>query len=110
MKMPSLRGAIDAKCRDCGGQEGGDRFWRLHTSACPVTACPLWNVRPIASRNVPAWLASRNPADLPDGFASLTTEAAISLIRGAEGVMHPETGNNSLANALAVSEEGRALQ
>ena len=109
MKMPSLRGAIDAKCRDCGGQEGGDRFWRLHTSACPVTACPLWNVRPIASRNVPAWLASRNTADLPDGFASLPTEAAIALIRGAEGVMHPETGDNSMANTFVVSEEGGAL-
>ena len=31
MKMPSLRGAIDAKSRDCGGQEGGDRFWRRRT-------------------------------------------------------------------------------
>lgn len=109
MKMPSLRGAIDAKCRDCGGQEGGDRFWRLHTSACTVTACPLWTVRPIASRNAPAWLASRNAADLPDGFASLPIEAAISLIRGAEGVMHPETGDNSMANAFVVSEEGGAL-
>ena len=109
MKMPSLRGAIDAKSRDCGGQEGGDRFWRLHTSACPVTACPLWNVRPIASRNIPAWLANRNPADLSDGFASLPTESAFALIVGAEVVMHAETAENSTANAFVVSEEGGAL-
>ncbi len=110
MTKLSLRGAIDAKCRECGGQEGGDRFWRLRTSACPVTACPLWPVRPIASRHTPAWLASHNPADLPDGFVSLTTEAAISLIRGAEGVMRPETADNSMKSALAASGQGGALQ
>lgn len=108
MSGPSLRGAVDAKCRDCGGQEGGDRFWRLHVSACPVTACPLWRVRPIASRNAPAWLASRDPAALPDGFACLPAGEAIAIIRGAGAVMHPEMGDNSkLATALVYREGGK---
>lgn len=91
----SLRGAIDAKCRECGGLDGGERFWRLHVSACAVTCCPLWPVRPIASRNAPAWIASRNPDDLPSGFLSLPAGEAIATIRGAGAVMHPETGTNN---------------
>lgn len=106
MSGPSLRGAIDAKCRDCGGQEGGERFWRVHVSVCPVTTCPLWHVRPVASRNVPAWLAGRDPGDLPSGFLSLPTDRAIALIRGAQSAMHPETGDNSETAALQVSWEG----
>lgn len=81
MKGTSKRTAIDAKCKDCGGQDGGDRYWRQHVSVCPVTQCPLWRERPLATRNVPAWLASRDPADLPPGFTQLTTEEAIAAIR-----------------------------
>lgn len=106
MNAPSLRQAIDAKCRDCGGQEGGERFWRVHTSVCPVTACPLWRVRPLATRNAPAWLASRDPAALPTGFASLPTGEAIAAIRGAGAVMHPETGCNSEPGCNPVCREG----
>lgn len=107
MNRPSLRQAIDAKCRDCGGQEGGARFWRLHVSACPVTACPLWQVRPIASENPPAWLASRDPDRLPQGFLSLPTEQAIAAIRGAACVFLPVTGGNSEAGTHSVPVEGR---
>jgi hypothetical protein len=48
----------------------------------------------MASRNVPPWLATRNPADLPDGFVTLATEDAIASIRGTEALLHPQTGNN----------------
>ncbi len=109
MTKPPLRGAIDAKCRDCGGQDGGDRYWRLHVSACPVTACPLWRVRPLATRNAPGWLASRDPDNLPDGFLSLSMEKAIALIRGAGGVLRPKTGDNSETKPIQVSGEGQAL-
>lgn len=100
MSGASLRGAIDAKCRECGGQEGGERFWRLHVSACPVTACPLWPVRPLASRGASDWLSSRNPADLPHGFLQMSNEEAVGLIRGTDGLMTPETADNSLEAAL----------
>lgn len=105
----SLRGAIDAKCRDCGGQEGGDRYWRLHTSACPVVACPLWPVRPIATRNAPAWLASRKVDDLPAGFAALPQEQAIAIIRGVEAVLQAEKGGNSELAAAQALREGVGL-
>jgi hypothetical protein len=103
---PSLRSAIDAKCRECGGADGGARFWRVHVSVCPVTECPLWPVRPLARRNVPYWLASRNVADLPADFLWLTTEAAIALIRGADAVMDAETATNSLSGTIEASEHG----
>jgi hypothetical protein len=93
MSGPSLRSAIDAKCRDCGGQEGGERFWRLHVSACPIMTCSLWTVRPIASRNAPPWLASRRIDDLPAGFAAMATETVIASLRPAVSLLSPETGN-----------------
>jgi len=106
MTKTSLRSAIDAKCRDCGGQEGGDRYWRLHVSVCPVTACPLWCVRPLARRNAPAWLSSRDPDDLPDDFLSLTTEEAIASIRPSGAVLAPEKAANSEMKAVSELGEG----
>ena len=43
----SLRGAIDAKCRDCIYDELEPGSWRRQVAACTVTACPLHPVRPI---------------------------------------------------------------
>lgn len=103
MTGPSLRAAIDAKCRACGGVDGGARCWRLHVSACPVTECPLWRHRPLARRNLPCWLASRNPDDLPSDFLSLTTETALARIRGNAAVMDTETATNSSAQASSAS-------
>jgi hypothetical protein len=106
MTTVSLRQSIDAKCRDCGGQEGGDRHWRVHTSVCPITACPLWRARPLASRNVPLWLAARDPAALPHGFTALTQLEAIALVRGAGALMQHETGDNSEAVVSQECPEG----
>lgn len=91
-----LRAAVDAKCRNCGGQEGGKRYWRLHVSACPVTNCPLWRVRPIASRHSAEWLTSRDPERLPTGFQDLATEDAIELIRSDTALMSTEKADNSV--------------
>jgi hypothetical protein len=98
LARPSLRASIDAKCRDCGGQDGGDRCWRQHVSVCPVTHCQLWQVRPLATRNVPEWLASSDADDLPKGFLELATEDAIGVIRGPAVVVPAKTAGNSVTN------------
>jgi hypothetical protein len=53
---------------------------------------------------VPCWLASRNAADLPADFLSLTTEAAIARIRGADAVMDAGTPTNSLSGTIEAFE------
>ena len=76
----SLRNAIDTKCRDCGAADGG-AHWRLHVAGCTVTACPLWNVRPLP-KPAPHWLATRDQRDLPTGWARMSIETAIRVIGG----------------------------
>lgn len=109
MSAPTLRSCIDTKCRECGGADGGARFWRVHVSACPVTDCPLWPVRPLARRNLPPWLASRNADDLPADFCALTTEEAIARIRSAGALMDTETATNSAASASSVPMDGGSV-
>ena len=41
----SLRRAIDAKCFDCEGRNA-DPNVKKRIGTCPITSCPLWNVRP----------------------------------------------------------------
>lgn len=79
MTALSLRGAIDAKCRDCGAADAGAN-WREHIACCPATDCPLWRVRPL-SRNAPPWLSSREVTTLPNGWRSLPSGAALALMR-----------------------------
>ena len=44
----SLRGAINAKCRDCiHDPKSGLGNWRQQVSLCTVYSCPLWAVRPV---------------------------------------------------------------
>ena len=76
----SLRNAIDAKCRDCGAADAG-AHWRLHVAVCTVTTCPLWIVRPLP-KPAPQWLGSRDPNDLPTGWARLPVDVAIRSIGG----------------------------
>lgn len=45
-KRPSLRQAIDAKCRDCiHDDQSGLGTWREQVARCTCAACPLWPVR-----------------------------------------------------------------
>ena len=81
MTTLSLRGAIDAKCRDCGAADAGVN-WREHIACCPATDCPLWRVRPL-SRNVPSWLSSREAGALPPGWRTFSQEAALATMRNA---------------------------
>lgn len=86
----SLRGAIDAKCKACGGTEGGERRWREYVAACPITDCALWIVRPMPDR-CPAWLASRDPDQLPPGWRAAPMIQALAAIRGTDATKHPVT-------------------
>lgn len=46
---PSLRKAINAKCKDCIYDPlSGLGTWRQQTEACPAKTCPLWPVRPVS--------------------------------------------------------------
>lgn len=47
---PSMRKAIDAKCKDCIYDHfSGLGTWRQQVEGCPCTDCPLWELRPVAS-------------------------------------------------------------
>lgn len=81
MKGRSLRGAIDAHCRECGACDAGAN-WREHVTCCVAVSCPLWPVRPL-SRSAPTWIASREPDDLPRGWCKLPFEDALSELRSA---------------------------
>lgn len=55
-KRPSLRAAINAKCKDCVYDPLGPGNWRQQVTACRITDCPLWPLRP---RSVPQTRAGR---------------------------------------------------
>lgn len=45
----SLRGAINAKCRECIHDPiGGAGNWRQQVEACTAHSCPLYAVRPVS--------------------------------------------------------------
>lgn len=85
MNAPKTRGAaIASNCRDCIYDSAATGTWREQVSVCPRTECPLWRFRPL-SGNAPAWITSRNPADLPDGWTSLHHDEAIRRLRASIG-------------------------
>jgi hypothetical protein len=51
MKPPprSLRGAINAKCRECIYDSVAAGNWREQVSGCSSANCPLYPVRPVSS-------------------------------------------------------------
>lgn len=63
-KRHSLRKAIDAKCRDCTYDLKAAGNWRVQTSLCSATECPLWPFRPTASV-IPA--STLSYYQVPDG-------------------------------------------
>lgn len=76
----SLRHAIDGKCKDCAHDEITEGTWRQQVGSCSNIACTLWPVRPLPNR-APAWLASRDPEQLPRDWNRLTLEEAVSMIK-----------------------------
>jgi len=50
MSRPSLRAAIDAKCKSCIYDPGsGNGSWREQVEACSSANCPLHPLRPFSS-------------------------------------------------------------
>lgn len=82
MTAPTTRGkAIAAYCRECIHDPAAEGTWREQAAVCAHTGCPLWRFRPLPA-HAPAWLASRDPADLPAGFVSLPHAEAVAMLRG----------------------------
>src|SRR6185437_281620 len=82
MNAPKTRGAaIAANCRDCIHDPAATGTWKEQVSCCATPGCPFWRFRPL-SGNAPAWLQSRNPADLPAGWVQLHHDEAIRRLRG----------------------------
>jgi len=49
MSRPSLRAAIDAKCKSCIYDPGsGNGSWREQVQACSSANCPLHPLRPLS--------------------------------------------------------------
>lgn len=49
--MASLRACINLKCRECiYDPRGGGGTWRQQVEACTSFKCPLYPVRPVASK------------------------------------------------------------
>ena len=79
---PSTRGeAIAAKCRDCLYDDKASGTWRQQVSACHLTDCPLWRVRPLAG-GVPDCIRARDASRLPDAWRDLSHEEAVCIVAG----------------------------
>lgn len=85
MNAPATRGAATAAfCKGCIYDPAAAGTWAEQVSACSAIDCPLWRFRPLTrNANAPAWIKSRDPADLPGGWATLHHDEAIRLLRGA---------------------------
>lgn len=49
----SLSNAINNKCKDCIYDSKAPGTWRAQVTICSVNSCPLWEVRPKKTRNIP---------------------------------------------------------
>ena len=60
---PSLRSAINTKCRECiYCPLTGNGTWRQQTAACTSKTCPVWPVRPRPySASTPVLIALEKP-------------------------------------------------
>ena len=51
-QRPSLRGSINAKCKECIYDHHAGGTWREQVTACTSYACPLFAVRPLARKSL----------------------------------------------------------
>ena len=77
---PSLRAAIDAKCKSCIYDPGnGDGGWREQVQACSSANCPLHAVRPL-----PVKAAKTGSEERQAPCGAMTPGAAASPLPGRE--------------------------
>jgi hypothetical protein len=83
MSAPATRGAaIAAYCKGCIHDAAAVGTWREQVAACTACDCPLWRFRPVQDGpSCPHWIKSRDPADLPDGWAMLEQTEAVRTMR-----------------------------
>lgn len=78
-QKPSLRRAINAKCRECiYDPRGGGGTWKQQVEACTATGCPLYPVRPLSDGEKPVF------ADSDKRSAPSSTPSPIAPCFGAE--------------------------
>lgn len=83
MTAPRTRSAaVTAYCKGCIHDSAAFGTWREQVAACPAVDCPLWRFRPLQdSASCPDWIKSRNPADLPEGWARIHQADAVRMMR-----------------------------
>jgi hypothetical protein len=66
MARPSLRQAINAFCKECiFDKECGLGSWRVQVHACTAKRCPLYPVRPLASKGERLLAAEKQAVTAP---------------------------------------------
>ena len=58
-KRPSMRKAIDEKCKDCIYDQANGGNWRQQVSMCTCFDCSLWPIRPLSTQLTPEEWAAR---------------------------------------------------
>lgn len=61
--MASLKKCVENMCKSCTYDSTQAGSWRSQTEACTVTACPLWEVRPVTMESTMTRRKSKNDAD-----------------------------------------------
>jgi hypothetical protein len=95
--------AIASKCRECIHDAGASGTWREQVATCHCSDCPLWRFRPLP-RNAPAWIAARDPGNLPADFAKLDHDAAIRRLR--ENIAAKAADDSYTAHPLTYRDAG----
>lgn len=80
MKRPSLRAAVDAKCKSCIYDPGFGGTWREQVAGCASSNCPLHPVRPMptAIRGQKPALQEADPTEEPEPSVSALLGAAFT--------------------------------
>lgn len=81
----SRKKAINDYCRSCSFDPSQNGSFQEQITICPVLSCELWPLRPMTKprdRELPAWLQSRDPAQVPASFRKLSHDEALKVIRG----------------------------